>query len=400
MKAQGAYSIEDFRNGAQRRLPRAIFDFFDGGAEDEVAMRANRDAFERRKIVPRVLNDVREVDTSTTLLGRAAPLPLAVAPTGGVGFGWPGGDIAIARAAAALGIPYSLSTTATASIEQVAREAPGRLWFQAYVLRDQAFFDKLIARAFAADYEALMITVDLPVGGKRERDFHNDFSIPFRFTPRNVRDFALHPRWLLRLARHGMPRMENLDGLAQHLKSASAIASSVGRNYDPGFDWGRLARVREQWPRKLVVKGVAHPEDARRLASMGCDAIVVSNHGGRQLDSSCATLDLLPAVASTLAGRVELMVDGGVRRGSDLVKARALGATAVLCGRAPLYGALVAGEAGAGRALDILRDELVRTMQLAGIARFDGIDSQCLAALGDVGQVGHVGHVGHVGMFR
>lgn len=379
MRAESAYSIEDFRNGARAYLPRAIFDFFDGGAEDEVAMRANRRAFERTRILPRILNDVSVVDTSTTLLGKSSPLPLAVAPTGGVGFGWPGGDLAIARAAAALRIPYTLSTTATTSIERVASEAPGRLWFQAYVLRDTAFFYKLIGRALAADYEALMITVDLPVGGKRERDFHNDFSLPFRFTPRNVRDFALHPRWLMRLARHGMPRMENLDGLAQQGKSAAAIASSVGRNYDPAFGWERLKRVRDQWPRKLIIKGVAHPEDACRLASLGCDAIVISNHGGRQLDSSCATLDLLPAVATALAGRIELMVDGGVRRGSDLVKARALGAKAVLCGRATLFGALVAGEAGAARALDILRDELVRTMQLAGVPQFDRIDSGCVA---------------------
>ena len=304
---------------ARRRLPRAIFDFFDGGAEDELTLAGNRAAFERLRLVPRVLRDVAAVDTSTEVLGAPSPLPIAIAPTGAVGFGWPGGDVAIARAAAAAGIPYALSTTATASIERIAREAPGRHWFQAYVLRDRDYFDSLVQRALDADYEALMITVDLPVGGKRERDFRNHFSVPFRFTPHNVLDFARHPGWVARVARHGMPVMENLTGLARREGAggtdASAIASSVGRNYDPSFDWERLARLRDRWPRKLVVKGVSHPEDAARLAALGCDAVGVSNHGGRQLDGSIAALDALPGVVAAVGGRIPVFVDGGVRRG-------------------------------------------------------------------------------------
>ena len=377
-------SIADLRRLAQRRLPRALFDFYDGGAEDETTLRANRAAFEAVALRPRVLVDVSQVDTRTTVLGAPSALPLAIAPTGVPGFGWPGADIAIAQAAAAAGIPYALSSSGTTSIEGLAQAAPGRLWFQAYVLRDQAYFEQMISRAEAAGYEALMITVDLPVGGKRERDFRNHFSIPFRFTPRNLLDFALHPRWAARIARHGMPQMETLSGLAQaghgaaKPASASAIASSVGRNYDAGFDWQRLAAVRRLWPRRLIVKGVAHPDDAARLVGLGVDALVVSNHGGRQLDGAAATLRLLPAVVAAVQGRVPVWVDGGVRRGADVVKAVALGAQAVLVGRATLYGAVAAGGPGAQRALAILRDEIERTMRLCGVTRVADIGPDLL----------------------
>ena len=392
-KINQAYSIADLRQMAQRRLPRALFDFYDGGAEDETTLRGNRDAFERCRLRPRVLVDVEQVDTSTLLLGAPAALPLAIAPTGAPGFGWPGADVAIAQAAAAMGVPYSLSSSGTTSIEAIAREAPGRLWFQAYVLRDRAYFEHMIRRAEACGYEALMITVDLPVGGKRERDYRNDFAIPFRFTPKNVFDFALHPRWALRMARHGMPQMETLAGLAKSAgggagagagagntakPSASAIASSVGRNYDAAFDWTRLAQVRALWPRKLIVKGVAHPQDAARLVALGVDALVVSNHGGRQLDGAAATLDLLPAVVAAANGRIPVLVDGGVRRGGDVIKALACGAQAVLVGRATLYGAVAAGLPGAQRALAILHDEIERGMRLCGIRKVADIDRDLL----------------------
>ena len=382
-KIDQAHSIADLRRLAQRRLPRALFDFYDGGAEDETTLLDNRAAFLRCRLRPRVLVDVEQVDPSAQLLGAPAALPLAIAPTGAPGFGWPGADVAIARAAAALGVPYSLSSSATTSIEAIAREAPGRLWFQAYVLRDRAYFEDMIRRAEVCGYEALMITVDLPVGGKRERDFRNHFSIPFRFTPKNLFDFALHPRWALRVARCGMPQMETLAGLAKTAgatakPSASTIASSVGRNYDASFDWTRLAQVRDLWPRKLIVKGVAHPDDAARLAAMGVDALVVSNHGGRQLDGGAATLDLLPAVLAAVNGRIPVLVDGGVRRGSDVIKALACGAQGVLVGRATLYGAVAAGLPGARRALAILHDEIERGMRLCGVQRVAQIDRDLL----------------------
>ncbi|MGZ9713751.1 alpha-hydroxy acid oxidase [Glaciimonas sp. GNP009] len=373
-----AYSIEDLRAAAQRRLPRAVFDFFDGGAEDEVTLRDNTAAFRRTRLMPEILHDVSRIDTNTLILGAPAALPMAIAPTGAVGFGWRGGDIAIARAAIAAGIPYTLSSTATASIEQIAKAAPGRLWFQAYILRNKPFLEKLIARALAADYEALVITVDLPVGGKRERDYRNDFSIPFGFTIKNMLDFGLHPAWLSGIIRYGMPVMENLIGLDAKATNSTAIASSVGRNYDPSFNWDSLKKIRDTWPRKLIVKGILNPQDANRIALMGCDAMVVSNHGGRQLDGAVATFDALPAVVKAVNGRIPVLLDGGVRRGSDIVKALAMGAQGVMLGRATLFGAACAGEPGASRALSILKDELVRTMQLCGARSMDQITGRML----------------------
>ncbi len=373
-----AYSIADLRQAAQRRLPRAVFDFFDGGAEDELTLRDNMAAYQRQRLLPRVLTDVSSIDTGTEIFGQHCALPMAIAPTGAVGFGWRGGDIAIARAAVAAGIPYTLSSTATASIEQVARAAPGRLWFQAYILRNKPFLEALIQRALAADYEALVITVDLPVGGKRERDYRNDFSVPFRFTPKNVIDFMQHPRWLSSIIRHGMPVMENLVGLDAQATTSTAVASSVGRNYDASFDWAALQKIRDNWPRKLIVKGILGAADAVRVADMGGDAVVVSNHGGRQLDGAVATFDALPQVVNAINGRIPVLLDGGIRRGSDIFKALACGAQGVMLGRATLYGAAAAGEPGASRAIAILKDELVRTMQLCGACSTADIDASLL----------------------
>ena len=374
-----AWSIDDLRTLARRQIPRAIFDQFDGAAEDEIALRENREAFRRQRLLPKVLVDVSNVDTRTTILGETSALPLVIAPTGAVGFGRRGGDVMIARAASAFGIPYTLSTSATASIEQVAEAAPGRHWFQAYILQDRQFTYKLIDRAQAAGYDAVMVTVDLPVGGKRERDYHNDFSLPFRYTGRNLIDFASRPRWALDMLAHGLPMMENLRGFIPKIHTAKGIASTAGRNYDPSFDWTGLEAIRDHWRGKLIVKGIVRPDDAERAVRLGADAIVVSNHGGRQLDASVPTLELLPGVVSAVAGRCSVMVDGGVRRGSDIVKAVALGADAVLPGRPALYGVFAAGERGAQRALEILAEELARTMQLCGIARIEDITSDCLA---------------------
>ncbi len=382
--AASAYAIEDLRRAAQRHLPRAIFDFFDGGAEDELTLRDNRAAFARLRLMPRVLRDVSVINTGIDLLGKPAALPIAIAPTGAVGYGRPGGDIAIARAAAAAGIPYTLSSSATASIEQIADAAPGRLWFQSYLFKNKSFQSALIERARVADYETLMITVDLPVGGKRERDQRNDFSVPFKLTPKNTLDFALHPAWVLSVLRRGLPVMENLRELElanpkpSSTASASAIATSVGKNYDTAFDWDALQKLRDQWPRKLIVKGVLHPADAQRLADMGCDAVVVSNHGGRQLDGAVATLDALPGVVQAIGGRIPVLLDGGIRRGSDIVKALACGAQGVLLGRATLYGAVAGGQAGAERAIAILKDELTRTMQLCGMRTIQEIEAELL----------------------
>ena len=373
-----AHSIEDLRLAAQRRLPRALYDFFEGGAEDEVTLHANRRAFQDLRLRPQLLRNVSTINTQRELFGRSIALPMVTAPTGALGYGYPGADVAIAKAAAAIGIPYILSSTATASIERIAKAVQGRLWFQPYTLKDKDFFFGLIRRALAADYEALVITVDLPVGGNRERDHRNHYSVPFRFTPHNLIDFASKPAWWWRIARHGMPVMENLLGLAAQQTSASALASSVGRNHDTGFDWAGLQQVRDLWPRPLVIKGILHPADAERACAMGCNAVVVSNHGGRQLDGAVASLHALPDVVQAVRGRIPVWVDGGVRRGQDVVKALALGAHGVLIGRAMVYGATAGGEAGAQRALAILQAELVRTMSLCGTPSLSDIGAELL----------------------
>ncbi len=374
-----ARSIEDVRALARSRLPAGVFDFFDGGAEDEVTLRANRAAFERRMLLPHVLTGVAQIDTRTDIAGSAAGLPMVIAPMGATGFGWPGSDIAIARAAARAGIPYTLSSTATTSLERLAAAAPGRLWFQPYMFRDRPFLARLIDRAEAAGYEALVMTLDMPAGGKRERDFRHDFSVPFRYTTRNLREFASCPRWGLAHLRHGLPVLENLIGLDRMGESIARASSSVGLSYDPDFGWHDLEAIRARWTRRLLVKGVLRADDAQRLAAMGCDGVVVSNHGGRQLDGASAALDALPAIVAGVGHRMDVLVDGGVRRGSDIVKAIALGARGVMVGRAALFGAAAGGEDGAWRAVEILVEELTRTMRLCGTRSIAQIDATLLA---------------------
>ncbi|TFZ01280.1 alpha-hydroxy acid oxidase [Ramlibacter rhizophilus] len=354
-----AWSIDELRRLARARLPRPVFDFYDGGAEDEETLRAEREAFARTALVPRRLVDVRQVRTDGMLLGAPASLPLAVAPMGAVAYGWPDGDIAIARAAAAAGIPYTLSTMAAASLERVADEAPGRLWFQAHLLWPRERTLALVERARVAGYEALVVTADLPVGGKRERDLRHALAMPFRLRPRHLPAFAARPGWCLDLLRHGLPQMPNMQ--------AGTGASSIGAGFDAGFDGAALRALREAWPRRLVVKGLLHPQDAALAVKAGADAIVVSTHGGRQLDGCMTALDALPTVVQAVAGRAEVLLDGGVRRGRDVLKALACGADGVMLGRAILWGACAGGEAGAARAITLIAQELVRTMQLCGI---------------------------------
>ncbi|MFY2029879.1 alpha-hydroxy acid oxidase [Achromobacter xylosoxidans] len=372
------YSIERLRLAARARLPRPVFDFFDGGAEDEITLRENAGAFQRLRLAPRVLRDVSRVDATAMLVGAPAALPCAIAPTGAVGFGWRGGDVALARAAAQAGIPYTLSTSATASIEEIADRAPGRLWFQAYILQDKARLADLIRRAGAAGYEALMITVDLPVGGKRERDLAHGLAFPMKINLRNFFQFARKPAWSLDMLLRRPPAMPSLAGLARVATDRKAMKSVAGRNYDPAFKLDDLARLREDWQGKLIVKGVVNALDVDAIVAIGADALVVSNHGGRQLDTGIATLAALPEVIAAARGRVPVLLDGGVRRGSDIFKALALGAAGVLTGRATLYGVLAGGHPGACKALEILRDELARTMQLCGADTLAAIDETML----------------------
>jgi (S)-mandelate dehydrogenase len=372
-------SIEDLRQTARRRLPRAIFDFFDGGAEDEVTLRENRAAFERVRLLPKVLVNVAAVDMKAPLLGRDATIPLAIAPTGGISAGRAGAELALARAAKAFGVPFTLATPAAFTIERVAEEIGGRLWFQLYAVREHAFREKLIARAAAAGYEAMLVTVDLPVSGKRERDPRNGFVTPYNPNWKNSRDVIFKPAWLLEILRFGLPGMANFEGYKFSSYGRTDIATAVGREMDAALDWEAIKRIRELWPRKLLLKGVERPEDAERAAAIGCDGVVVSNHGGRQLDGAAPTLEALPNVARAVGSKMTVLLDGGVRRGVDILKARALGAHGVLTGRATLFGVQAGGEPGARRALEILASELQRSMQLCGVRSVAEIGPDLLA---------------------
>ena len=374
MHLRDAVNIEDLRLLAKRRLPRAIFDFFDGGAEDETTLRGNRAAFERVRLLPRVLVDVSAVDLKTELFGRTANFPLAIAPTGGISAGRAGAELILARAAKAAGVPFTMATPSAVTIERVAQEVGGRLWFQLYAVRDRAFREKLVERAKNSGYEAVLVTVDLPVSGKRERDPRNGFHTPYSPNWRNSRDVIFKPAWALEMLRHGLPGMANLEGYRFSTPAGTDIVTAVGREMDAGLDWEYIRRLRDLWPRRLLLKGVERPDDAERAAAIGCDGVVVSNHGGRQLDGAAATLDALPAVAAAVGTKITVLLDGGVRRGGDILKARALGAQAVLTGRATLYGCMAGGEAGARRALEILQTELVRTMQLCGVRSIADIE--------------------------
>jgi (S)-mandelate dehydrogenase len=361
-----AVNIEDLRRLAKRRLPRAIFDFFDGGAEDEVTLRENRAAFGRVRLLPRVLVDVSKIQTTVDLLGKPSALPLAIAPTGGISAGRAGAELILARAAKACGVPFTMATPSAFSIERVAQEVGGRLWFQLYAVRDQEFRKRLVERAKNSGYEAILVTVDLPVSGKRERDPRNGFHTPYSPNWRNSRDVIFKPAWALEMLRHGLPGMANLEGYKFSTPAGTDIVTAVGREMDAGLDWEYIKRLRELWPGKLLLKGVERPDDAERAVAAGCDGVVVSNHGGRQLDGAAPTLEALPDISKAVGSKIAVLLDGGVRRGVDILKARALGAQAVLTGRATLFGAMAGGEPGARRALEILSTELVRAMQLCG----------------------------------
>ncbi|NYE22662.1 alpha-hydroxy acid oxidase [Pigmentiphaga litoralis] len=375
------FRVDDFEAIARRRLPKPIFDFYAGGAEDERTLALNRDVFQRFGWTPRVMTGSGTPDLRAALLGRDAGMPVIVAPMGAVGYGCIEGDQLLGQVASDFDIPYTLSTTASTSIEQIGASVPGRKWFQLYPLKDRALMKGLIGRARACGFETLIVTVDVPVGGKRERDLRNDCSMPFRFTARNLAAFASRPAWALNLLRHGPPGMPNLSALAPASKRASSLAPSVGAEFDHAFGWAGLAEIRKQWDGPLLVKGILRPDDAERTLHAGCDGVIVSNHGGRQLDTGIPALAALAAIVSRVDGRTPVFFDGGIRRGSDIAKALCLGAAGVLVGRPLLYGVCAGGHAGASRVLTILRDELSRTMQLCGAPSVNALGEDLLRDL-------------------
>ena len=366
LRAEAA-NIDDLRRLARRRLPGGVFDYIDGGAEDEVTMRANSDAFRRWNFAPRVLRDVSRVDTSTTLLGRRLPFPLILAPAGFTRMPDPDGELSVARSAARAGLPYCLSTVATRSIEEVAAAADGCHWFQLYPLRDRELTRELVQRAADAGYQAMMPTVDMAVSGRRERDVRRGFTLPPQIGLGTILDGLRHPGWTWRFIRSEPIVFSNVLGRsAPDGTTPVALADFINTQFDPGFSWRDVAWLRDAWHGALVVKGIQTVADARIAADHGCDAIVVSNHGGRQLDGAPPALDLVAPVKDAVGDRVAVICDGGVRRGGDIVKALALGADACMAGRAYLYGLGAGGEAGVDYAIELLAEEMNRTMALIG----------------------------------
>jgi L-lactate dehydrogenase (cytochrome) len=357
----GAASIRDLRALARRRAPRAVFDYTDGAAGDEISLRRSRASYSRVEFVPQVLRDVSSVDTSTTILGRRSSTPLVFAPTGFTRMMHTEGESAVARVAARVGIPYALSTMGTTSVEELAAAVPeGRLWFQLYLWRDREASRDLVERARAAGYEALVLTVDTPVPGRRLRDERNGLTIPPALSARTLVDGALHPAWWLDLL-----TTETLEFASLH-RFEGTVAELVGRMFDPSVTLDDLSWLRSAWPGPLVVKGVQTVADARAVVDAGADAVVVSNHGGRQLDRAPTPLEVLPRVVDAVGDRVEVYVDGGILSGGDVVAAVAFGARAALVGRAYLYGLMAGGERGVQRAADILQAEVAGTLALLG----------------------------------
>jgi isopentenyl diphosphate isomerase/L-lactate dehydrogenase-like FMN-dependent dehydrogenase len=375
-----ALNIEDLRRIAQRRLPRVAYEFLERGTEDEVTLAANRTAFERIRFRPRTLVDVSRRSQQVTLFGKTFSVPFGVAPTGAAGLYCFEADIVLARAAAAAGVPFVLSTASFVALERVACEAGGTKWFQLYMSKDREAARALVARARDAGFEALVVTTDVPVGGNREYNRRNGFEIPFRLNLNNAVDGALHPHWLANvfmrtLLTSGVPRFRNTDVGGRII--ARNLAEFRGRR--EALDWTDFAWLREFWPGKLLVKGVLTVEDALLAARHGADGIFVSNHGGRQLDGAVSPMEVLPEIAAAVDGRLRIMIDSGFRRGSDIVKALALGADMVFVGRAPLYGVAAGGEAGAQRALEILSSEVDRVMALLGCTDIGSLTSDYLA---------------------
>jgi (S)-mandelate dehydrogenase len=375
MHVGNAINIEDLRAIAKRRLPRFVFDYVDGGAEDERALAGNREAFARLRFRPRTLVDVSRRDLSGRLLGAPAKLPVVVGPTGLNGLSWRDGDMELARAASKAGVPFAMSTVSMSLVEDIAREAPGRLWLQAYVFAERRITDAILDRALAAGFECAILTSDFPVAGKRERDLRTGLLPRQQFTLRTKLDMLVHPRWLATVATH-RPRFVNVE---RELGPGQDVNAFVGHGmFDPAFAWDDVKRFRDRWPRKLLLKGVLRADDAERALAAGVDGLVISNHGGRQLDGAISGLEALPGIARAVGKRASLLVDGGVRRGSDIAKAVALGAEGVLLGRAPVYGLAAGGREGVARAIDILADELDRTLALTGCPAVSGLSPDLL----------------------
>jgi L-lactate dehydrogenase (cytochrome) len=379
MSMRNVTSIEDLRLMAKRRVPRAFFEYADCGSYNEETLRANRDDLARIKLRQRVLVDVDKRELASTMVGEPVAFPIALAPTGLTGMQHVDGEILACKAAHAAGVQFTLSTMSICSIEDVAAATDKPFWFQLYVMRDRGFVRSLIERAAAAKCSALMLTADLQVQGQRHRDIKNGMTVPPQLKLANVIDIATKPAWAIKVLMGKRKSFGNLEGHIPNMSGIKSLAQWTSGQFDPTLSWKDLEWIRDQWPGKLIIKGILDLEDARLATKTGAQAIVVSNHGGRQLDGAPSSISMLPRIVDAVGSELEILFDGGVRSGQDVLRALALGARGCLIGRAFLYGLGAGGEAGVTTAIEVIRKELDVSMALTGVSRVKDIDRRVLA---------------------
>jgi L-lactate dehydrogenase (cytochrome) len=371
-------TIEDLRVLAEKRVPRMFYDYADSGSWTESTYRANESDFQKIKLRQRVAVNMEGRSTATTMIGQNVAMPVAIAPTGLTGMQHADGEILAARAAQKFGVPFTLSTMSICSIEDVAKHAGQGFWFQLYVMKDRAFIERLIDRAKAANCSALVLTLDLQILGQRHKDLKNGLSAPPKLTIANMINIASKPRWALGML--GTPRRQfgNIVGHVSGVADMSSLSSWTAQQFDPCLNWGDVEWIKKRWGGKLILKGIQDVEDAYLAVQSGADALIVSNHGGRQLDGAQSSIEALPAIVDAVGSQIEVHMDGGIRSGQDVVKARALGARGVYIGRAFLYGLGAMGEQGVSKALEIIHKELDLTMAFCGRTQMDTVDKSIL----------------------
>jgi L-lactate dehydrogenase (cytochrome) len=375
------HSIADLRLLARKRLPRAFFDYMDGAAEDEVTMQRNSTGFNQYELLPRVLTDVSRVNLATTVQGLQTSLPLIFSPTGGQRLFHHEGELAVLPVAEKENMLFTLSSMATHNIETAATAAGCSKWFQIYVWKDRGVVKEFIERCRSSGYKALCLTVDVQTSGQRERDLRSGFTLPPKFTAASLFDMALHPAWWWHTLTKPAITLANVTGkTGKSVENATSMGQYAASQLDPAVTWDDLAWMIEQWGGPFLVKGISRPDDALRAVNNGAPGIIVSNHGGRQLDQSIAAIDALPAIVDAVGDRTEVLLDGGIRRGSDIIKALSLGARACMMGRPYLYGMASGGQAGVQRTVDILKGELLRSMKLLGCNDIHKLSSAWLQA--------------------
>lgn len=370
--------IEDLRALARRRVPKAFFEYADGGSYNEETLRANRAELEPIKLRQRVMVDVSERSLATTIIGQKVSAPFALAPIGLCGMQYGDGEILSAQAAEEAEVPFILSTMSINSIEQVAEATTKPFWFQLYVIRDRGFSKDILSRAAKAGCSALVLTVDLQVLGQRHRDIRNGMTVPPQIRLKNIIDIATKPEWVFSILKGKSKTFGNLAGHVKGMDDVTSLAQWTNHQFDPALNWKDVDWIKKVWPGKLIIKGILDVEDAKTAVKLGADAIVVSNHGGRQLDGAPSSISALPAIAQAVGSDTEVLFDGGIRTGSDMLRALALGASACLIGRAYIYGLGAGGKAGVAKAIDILKKELSVAMALTGTTRVSDIGPQVL----------------------